>query len=471
MNLYYWTDFYKKRNSTRQPASAGTCATVKLKEPTSFWRPVIDASGITKNANYFKIPAGIFITTYDAYYFVTDVISLSDGITRFSLELDVLATYKTLIGTSYLYVARQSDATKFNPQLTDPLNPMTTEVTISSATSPIQFTYASQDLDLFDLTAWRFILTAVGANAYTSYDLNNGLSKTYVLSGTTMREINLVLNDNNFLENLVKELTNPMESILSCKVMPMSMVGQVDTNNFEPIFFGSHSTGITSRLLINRVRNFDVTLSLPSILSGAQTYMTKSPFVTATIYLPFVGVCPLDVDQIAGKNLKLRVIADCFTGDLIYQIIELGSQAVVQSFTGNCATDCPIATSNYNALGIASGVLTTIGGVASSNPMMTAAGVLSSVTSLESHTQVNGQHSCAIGGWGGIHAVVTAYQRGAAHSIADNAATEGLPYEKVVQINTLSGYIQCRNASVEIPGSVRDKEAVNDFLNGGFFYE
>ena len=109
MQVKYWTNFYKKKNSTKQPLS-GTTATVKLKEPTSFHDPVILATGIPKDANYFSIPSGVWITSYDAFYFVEDVIAVSHDLTEFHLKFDPMATFKSLIGTTYAYVVRQSAA-------------------------------------------------------------------------------------------------------------------------------------------------------------------------------------------------------------------------------------------------------------------------------------------------------------------------------------------------------------------------
>ena len=38
-------------------------------------------------------------------------------------------------------------------------------------------------------------------------------------------------------------------------------------------------------------------------------------------------------------------------------------------------------------------------------------------------------------------------------------------------ISSLSGYIQCMDASVDIPGYSSEKDRVNGYLNGGFYYE
>lgn len=49
--------------------------------------------------------------------------------------------------------------------------------------------------------------------------------------------------------------------------------------------------------------------------------------------------------------------------------------------------------------------------------------------------------------------------------------TLGRPCYKNVQISTLSGYIKCAGASVDIAGLAGEKEMVNSFLNNGFYYE
>lgn len=466
MNVKYWTNFYKKKNSTRQPLS-GTTATVTLKEPTSFHDPVILATGIPKDANYFSIGSGVWITSYDAYYFVTDVIAVSKDLTEFHLKLDPMATFKSLIGTTYAYVVRQSDPTKFNPQLTDPLNPPAVSVTVAKATTSIKY---GNNISVFDLSTYRYLLSAVGAVATIDYALNNGFAKTYIMSGGQMALLASKLCTQAFLENLVNEFTNPMESITRCIGIPVDLSGMTIHSN-EPIFLGSHSTTVIANVLVGRVLTTETALALPTAMTGSQTYLNRSPYCTATIYLPFVGVCPLDVDVVTGRGLNLKTVIDCYTGDITYAIKDSSSGSIFATYSGNCATEIPVSSMQYSAAGIAGGVMATIGGVASQNPIMAASGIMAAVSSLESHSQTNGSYSSMIGGWQGTDAIVTLYKRDAAHSIAANAAEEGLPYEDRAILNSLPGYLLCRNASVDIPGCDQDKEAINQYLNSGFYYE
>lgn len=465
MNVTYWSNWYKRKNSTRQP-TGGTTVSVVLKQPCSFWNPEIESAQIPKTANYFKIPADEF-TQYDAYYFVDDVVSITNDVSRFKLTFDPMGTYKSLISASWQYVLRTNAPGSFNPMLTDELNPPSNDVKVTYAST--QITYGN-DINVFDLSTFRFLLSTVGAVATLDYALNNGIAKTYVMSGGQMAMLAHELCTTNFLQQLVNEFTNPMESIVRCLVLPVNLSG-MSIHGSEPIFFGAHSSGVIANVLLDRVLISTVTLSIPEGMTGTVTYLNKSPYCTATIYLPFVGVCPLDLDLLAGKSLKLKTVIDCFTGDITYSIQDLLHGTIYQTFSGKCGTEVPVSALQYSAMGAVGGIMTTIGGVAAKNPVMAAAGVGATVSSFEAHAQVNGGYSSVISGWQGTNVVITCFKRDPAHTITDASANEGLPYEKREMLGNLSGYILCRNASVDIPGSGRDKDTINSYLNSGFFLE
>ena len=469
MNIYYWTNFYKRRNSTKQPASSGTQVNVLLKEPCSFYNPVIQTSTIPKTANYFKIPSGVF-TLYDAYYFVSDVVSLSNSITEFHLTIDRAATFKTDIRASYNYVLRANVPATFNAWITDELNQPTNALTIDSAATTLQRTIGGETLNFFNLSHFRFLLTTVGSPATVDYALNNGIAKTYIVSGGTMALIAVKLNRNSFLQDLKAELNDPLGSIIKCVALPVELSGMTIHAN-EPIFFGSYSSEVTGNVLVDRVMLFDQDLNMPPSMLGQQTYLKRSPYASATIFLPCVGVCPLDIDAVGGKTLTLRVVLDAFTGDLLYTIKDKTSGYEYATFSGNCGTELPVTGGNRSSLALAAGALTTIGGIAAGSPMAAASGALSLAKGLEMHTQINGGYSSCVGPWGGTQVRITAYYKDPAHAITQNAAEEGLPVEKRDMIGNYTGYVLCRNATVDTTGSLEDKQAIEQMLNEGMFIE
>ena len=56
-------------------------------------------------------------------------------------------------------------------------------------------------------------------------------------------------------------------------------------------------------------------------------------------------------------------------------------------------------------------------------------------------------------------------------SIVPDGASEGFVDGTVRSISGLSGFVKCRNASIQIAGFEGDQEQVNGYLNNGFYFE
>ena len=99
MTIKYWTNFSKRKNSTKQP-TGGTSVTCQLKEGTSIEKPVFLLTGDLFTCNY--------IEAFSHYYFVDDVKSVRNGLTEVSCSMDVLATFKTEIGSYNALIERSA---------------------------------------------------------------------------------------------------------------------------------------------------------------------------------------------------------------------------------------------------------------------------------------------------------------------------------------------------------------------------
>ena len=102
VNFY---NFAKRENSTARP-SGGTSFNCILKSESSIINPTIELQLSIDTApsyNYAYIPS------YNRYYFVKEW-TFNNRLWSASLSVDVLATYKTEIGNSFLYVTRSSAA-------------------------------------------------------------------------------------------------------------------------------------------------------------------------------------------------------------------------------------------------------------------------------------------------------------------------------------------------------------------------
>ena len=229
-------------------------------------------------------------------------------------------------------------------------------------------------------------------------------------------------------------------------------------------------------------------LTFPSDAWGYDySYLDLAPYTTASIYLPFVGVVPLDPDVFAqNKAIEIDIAVDICTGDIVYAL-HRQSGDIIATYQGNCAANIPIAGQSYNAIGVATGAIGVIGGIATSiagfaaeNPAAGLAGMgtafgsgTAAALSLERHTQINGSLSSMIGLELGLSIKYCIQTRRPSELSIDSAfkAVSGMPYFKGATINTLSGYVKCNGASIDISGFDSDRDTINAYMNSGFYYE
>ena len=78
--------------------------------------------------NYMSIP------TFGRYYFITDVIALSDNLCEVHGHCDVLSTYKTGIRSNRAIIGRSAQEGNWNLFLTDPMMKVTNKSSIITKT-------------------------------------------------------------------------------------------------------------------------------------------------------------------------------------------------------------------------------------------------------------------------------------------------------------------------------------------------
>ncbi|MEE3415471.1 MAG: hypothetical protein VZR53_08890 [Prevotella sp.] len=123
----------KRINSTKQTFN-GTSLNCKLKEPCSMQSPVFEVQGLTKGMlfNYAQFE--------NRYYWIDDVIYLTNEIQEVHCHLDPLATFKTAIGNTSAFVkysaktanwAKVVDDLRMQPEMQQPV--ITADQTIVNA--------------------------------------------------------------------------------------------------------------------------------------------------------------------------------------------------------------------------------------------------------------------------------------------------------------------------------------------------
>ena len=201
----------------------------------------------------------------------------------------------------------------------------------------------------------------------------------------------------------------------------------------------------------------------PQISRGA--YLNGNPFRRITADIAMFGRLVLDPDNyIDSGAATVKVSVDAYTGvgELVItstkgRVIKLSAQVGIPVQLSQVTRD-PIGAVMNTVSGVAAGI--------AGNPLGAAAGVTSAIHSMMPQVQTMG----AVGSIVAFNH--TPEIRVNSYTVADeDNAQLGKPLCKVRTINTLSGFIQCDRADLDMPSAPSEKDQIISYMNEGFFYE
>jgi hypothetical protein len=479
--LNLWS-FSKKKNSTKQPTGAATTKTVRLKEGTSLESPVFVLDGAVHGYNYAQF-GGV-------YYFVDDVVIAKNAITELHCSRDLLATFKSEIQASTLYVLYY---THNNTEITDKrLSTKTTQVTDSANGA---FTYFGVGIT----TA----LTVVGMDHVATFkvnlsDVKDIISQTFfqtldteignVPAIDTSSVENAISDAGRFIVDLLKTAAisasyvgKLAECIRDCYLLPIDPAAWGGTNN--PIFIGKCDTGKTGYELVgmdlinSRVLHDSATVNIPW---QASDWRRNAPYHEIYLYIPCIGVTSISPSDVIGETaLHVDISVDKLSGDMI---VNVGTTSkVIAQYTTNVAVNFAIGSQNLDparaAMAIGDGLASMVG--AAGGPVNIMSGAMSGALGIANAIQ---PHAMTIGSnGGGAFLGLSAYTANKVYcftvfhdttvSPSSVSAVQGTPYNGVMSLAGVSGYVQTMNAQVDMGGLGADKDAVNQMLDGGIYIE
>lgn len=455
MQAEFWKAFAKRNNSTKQPSSGGITKTVRLKEDCSLLHPVfILETDDTYNYCYFR----------GRYFFVDDVISLANHLTEYHCSIDVLATWKSFISTDYQYVTRAGSSS--DPDIIDNYYPAKSTGTLS--------TYPLTTIHSAIVTTGYYVIGVVGgANsssgavnyyAMSASDLNDLLNYMFDITGYDIDPAEIS-------EELQKALINPFQYIVSANWFPGTMPAGTPVH----IKFGWWETGAGqgAGVLLDsstRTETHSMVLSMSSykhpkdILLGLH-YLNFQPFTRMLLNCYMFGTVPLDPLWFPSYAGNLIINIDRFTG-VGELVIQNDSGAVVYKSTAQMGVPVQLAQLSQNLMASAISGVEGVISMAEGRIASGAAGVASAIQCAMPQMATTGSNGSNI-----------AYQTTPSITFTHYDITNidkshfGAPLCQNVMLGTLSGFIMCEDPDVDIPGTKAERDQVNNYLAGGFFYE
>lgn len=484
--------FTKRENSTKVPTSAqitaGWRAECVLIDDTSIMTPTFkiqsDSSSII-GYNY------CYCSTFNRYYFITDIRSYQN-FWYVSCTCDVLATYKTAIGNGSHYVLRSASQSDGN--ITDTVYPAkitATEYNVAPAADLLDWSYS-----------YSFVVGIVGKASSSLYQV--GSMVYYHMDSVAFNGFMTFLMDNiddwsdlagEYSDGVEKALINPMQYIKSCVALPIDPPEA--SSSATDINFGYYKCTMSSGSKIKQVlrsvlvASEATTVSVPKHPQAATrgNYLNCQPYSEYILHFDPWGDIPLDPTLLQeNDSLNLNLIFDMTNGLCRLRIGGDSNHASDVFFIGTAQVGVNVNLSQIYVDGLAQtkvetnsifSMLSSASSALSGNVAGAAVGIMQAATAgIQDATRLDYPVVSGIGSSGSfislsaVNNLTRCFLKHKYYTIVDENNTElGRPLCQVKQINTLSGFILCSGADVQITGTQEEAVKVNQYLNTGFFYE
>lgn len=452
--LTLWDSFTKRANSTKRPSAAGWTVNAALKQNTSLSSPTFILAAIP------PIPSAVNYAQFEGrFYFVTDIVQQSNHAYELHCTIDPLATYKDAIASYTTFVERS--ASDFDARIND--NALSQRQDIINAST------ANTTIPGSDATGHYIIRTISGDGIVA-----------YLMTETAMRAlIDFLFDDQNYAadirDNLTKTFFNPFQYIVSCKWVPFTMTPPGVTGEswpfaaLTPIKFGWWTSNIAGYRVdgIFKYHLPPIALNMPTkTYSDFRAFNGK--YSHYTLYVPGTGL--IDVDPLdTEEQLYYQMDIDGMSGASRFLLSHNSGSDIITSIDGVMGVDVQIGQLTASGpVGLALGALASGAAALAGNVLGAASGLVNTVENYLSPT------SKIIGSVANMSALSEGTFRFTLDEYGSAAfpqSVAGRPLYQNRQLGTLSGYVKCGNASIDISGFSGERDAVNAALNNGFYME
>lgn len=466
--------FEKRDNSTKRPSGDGTVLWCNLRRGSSLITPVMEfdfGAAAADNPIYYNY---MYVPEFKRYYFIEDW-TFSGGLWIASCICDVLATYKTEIGSTSMYVLRASGAS--NGNITDEMYPAKTGCSFEHEVFTTPWT----------LTGGKFVLGIVNQNPTIG-----GLCY-FIADNTSMANLIHSLLSDDFIngngvtidgvtKDAMKGLIDPAQYIKSAIYIPYACSG----NTWAPAYVNgwqwdaqpgarpeiSEAVDVTgSYVTVSHV--FDIPKHPQASSRGA--YLNQAPFSVYTLMVPPFGVIQLDSTILRNASqVGVSIRVDLPTGLGIMQVSCNG--VAMHRLEAQVGVPVQLSQVSRDYVGAVSSILSGAASVtagALSGPAGIAGGIGAGVGAIGDAVKAMTPRAQTMGSGGSYAQLLTDWRLDAQFfSVVDEDNTHnGRPLCEMRTPASLGGYMIIRDGDVAIPGTSAEDSRVRDYLQTGFYYE
>lgn len=163
---------------------------------------------------------------------------------------------------------------------------------------------------------------------------------------------------NDFIDQILKIFNNPMEAIIGLHKIYAT---PIDAGT-ATIKVGYLDSEVPSAYINQQY----ITVSCGTIYLDEQfgSVFDYSPFTDIKLYLPFVGIVPLNINDVMRASITVDYGVDVITGACLAQVkvSRDANDSILYQYSGNCSVQYPISSGSY--MGIISSIVSVAGGIA-----------------------------------------------------------------------------------------------------------
>lgn len=295
---------------------------------------------------------------------------------------------------------------------------------------------------------------------------SNGLWTMYNPTKQQVNDFGAWLWSDTLIDQIIRQFNSPIDAVIGFHQIYCTPI----TGSQKIIKAGYLDSPVSAAEVTNQYVDIDCgQVSVNEYYGNALDYDNTQ----VSLFLPFVGIVPLNTNVVMGSVLHVIYRIDVFTGTCLAQVkvIKENSNAVMYAFEGNCAVQIPLTGTTYTGM-----VGALLGGLSASVSFMAgdmyhgAMGALSAITS--AGTGLTGVKQSgnmgANAGSLGIRIPYLIITRSASAMPAGFEGLRGIPSTELVTLGSVSGFTSVRDVHLEgIPATAEEINEIRELLSEG----
>lgn len=242
----------------------------------------------------------------------------------------------------------------------------------------------------------------------------------------------------NFVDQIKKLFADPMQGIIGLhKIFATPATGGAQT-----IKVGYLDSGVSSAVVTNQYTDIDCgTVNVAEYFGNVFDYEDTQ----IRLYLPFIGIVDLSTSDVMRSSVHVIYHVDVITGACLadVNVYRDGGGGVLYQYSGDAAVRYPVSSGSY--MGMVSGVLAVVGGIASVATGGALAPALMGAVSGVMHSKTDVKHSGNFSGAAGAMGAKIPYliiERPQTAVAAGYVNYQGMGDNRIAPVGSLTGYFK-----------------------------